>query len=631
MNEALKAPLEDEDTRAQTSESKSPAEVRRDDSIFGQPKHPRYLSPSESNAVVLDLRHHQAASADLYTIELDRLLVQCCGGQSIHAEPLPMSSFPNLVGAVKAGINTTLFRFHLGSVKLEVRSFIRTAQRIFSWLAQRAIYKLEDVSRADVDKLVDEVSRTGWAETSRQAEVLEALIVRMQSNPSLLAKWANSTSNATRFTLPTERLERMSGLPISEQYLPRSIYQRFANLENSPKPIQRTQILYTPSIKGIAALMHHLNALALSAPASIRFLPFAKVNQSAEKLAKAAELWIKQTRAPGIAIAMNDAVALPPSEKTDVGQTPNLTTKESFAVFSEALAWTYDYAPVIIDVLDHARSCILGSLHLSSAHGGQLILKEVTQYYNARALEHNLPIKEITSVASGECSLANVVQLLLFALRENLGINSARRPNEIVGRYVPYGFYREAMRQVHKSPDIFRVDFYVEKGIQDWVTFPANALMVDAWKVLIQINDLMLPLGETYTAADTLAGRREQKLFLSRRLSAAGLSGPEVQLSDLVSSQYYELAGVNPSRFDGKMNPNRRMFAVLHMHRYDLGEFEALRDHLGHSDISTTAGYCQDRIARSPGESIAEIHTIPMMTYWKSFEWPLSTTLQNYF
>ena len=634
--------------------------------VPGVARHARYLSDFQDDMVRLDVSHHQARGTHIITIDIQSQLVSCNGGRSHYREPRPLTYFTEAVDAFKIALNRTLARHHKGLLSTAVLECKRSFLRIFAWMSRNCIYRLDDLNRELIESLVSDVSQHGWDGVLDQTELLRGVIARAKTDIDIFCRIYDRYRNAKAYTLPISELEAIVGMPLYEWTIPRSLYEEFAALEGDSRPISKVDV---PRRLGatryaIRDTMVGLNALALSTPGSIPFLPFANIHDASLKAFKAAQAILKaeQVAASGSSTKRRMEPQTPPqldgnvavegkrgknatqkstrepsaraheSPSRQVQEVPppqihverqqehqahgrkptvNLSVNECVSIFAEALRWTYDYSPAILQTIEFARSRI-SELGGKDSYALSKAWKDVYAFYEVEAAKVNLPIKSIAQRNQGALSLRSVVKLCQFALFTNFGINSARRPNELIGRRkVPYGLYLGAVSRVQDEPAIYRVDSYVSKGPMSWLSFPANRLMADAYFVLERLYELHEPYGapeRDETTPPEVA--RQRKLFTLRDITPMALS-PGSQREHFHAKErgtFLSLAGVNPKRFDGSITPFRRMFSVLNMRRYDLPEHPALQTYLGHLDAATTGGYYNDREVRAPGESLLELH-----------------------
>jgi hypothetical protein len=615
--------------------------------IPGLAQHSRYLSSFDEDVVRLDVSHHQDLGTDILEIDLRSQLIACDGGRSHYREPQPLASFPEALDALKVALNRTLASNHRGQMGTAILECRRSFLRIFSWMTRRCVYRFEDLDRDMIAILVDDVARNAWTGALGQTEHLCRVMERLRKDINLFQKLYSRYRNSKNFALPIEDLEAIGGLPLYEWAIPRAIYEELAAMEDDQRPIakQDSRQRLSGSLHAIRDLMTSLNFLASSSPGSITFLPFPVVERAAKTAFNAAnrfrngarpdaldddEKWpsgsdhdeatevehelvrdeMGRPSAPVVTSEIGSSDDLDDGDEDASRLTVNLSVDECARIFGEALRWTYDYAPVILSTLRFAREQIRG-LKEDGNYWQKKAWQRIFKFYDAEAAAAGLTI-QATQRNHGAQSFRKLVKTLQYALFVNLSVNSARRVNEVVGkRHVPYGLYLGALQRVQDEPPIHRLDFYVSKGPQQWFSFPANVLMVDAYKVLVELYELHEPFdADPRTKPVPVEEARKLKLFTSRDITPRALNSktPREQFNGSERAEFLGCAGVDHSRFVNSRAPYRRIFSTLFMHRYDLREHEALQVYLGHLDAATTGGYYNDKTSRPPGESIQELH-----------------------
>ena len=575
--------------------------------------HARYLSEPDDNVIRLDVSHHQQLGAAFQTIDLNQQLVACNGGRSHYTEPRPLLDFPDLAPALKVALNRTLERHNRGSIRTAVRQCVRTFLRIVAWMARHCVYSLADMDRDLIKLLVQDVAQKSWDKALEQEAALYGLLQAARTDEGLRQKIYDRYRNSAFFNLPIETFESLLGMPLYEWSIPISLYEDWAKLEGDNRSIERkvreTEAGGTEYT--LRDLMKTLNDLSLSTPGSIKFLPFANVERAVKDVRRATQGQLKS--------AMSDAKAAgeqpqPTQARADtragLKPTQNLSVEECVRIFEESLKWLYDFSPVVLATVQLARD-LMCQFNSPNPHYQKRAWAIVYEFYEREAARVNLPIQTISERNQGALSLRRLVKLLQYALFVQLALNTARRVNELIGRRnVPYGLYRGALRLLRNDPPLYRLDSYVSKGPQEWMIFPANRLVADAYAVLERLYQLHEPFdAPEFDATRPLEELRKEKLFTVQDILPTTLmdGSSREHFNDSEKAAFFRLAGVDPARFENSMAPFRRMFSVLFMHRYDLPERPALVGHLGQLDAATASAYYNDRRMTAPGESLDEL------------------------
>ena len=579
----------------------------------GITRHIRYLSEFQDNVIRLDVSHHQQLGKTFHAIDLHEQLVACNGGRSHYTRPRPLLDFPDLAPALKVALNRTLERHHRGSISTEVRQCVRTFLRIVAWMSRHCVYSLADLDRDLVKLLVQDVAVKSWDKALEQNIALHRLLGAARVDLDLMQRIYDRHRNSTPYRLPIETFESLLGMPLYEWSIPLSIYQELATIEGDARPIERTvrQTNAGASHYALQHLMRTLNDLSLSTPGSIKFLPFANVLRAAKEARNAAQAKLKNELDGAMpACDSPSSTEAQPDARVGLKPTINLSTEECVRIFDESLKWLYDYAPVVLATVEMARN-LMSELEVPSPHYQKGAWARVYAFYEREAAKVDLPIRSISERNHGAQSLRHLVKLLHYALFVQLGLNTARRVNELIGRRnVPYGLYRGALQLVRKDPPLYRLDSYVSKGPQAWMVFPANKLVADTYAVLERLYELHEPFdAPEFDATRPVEQLRKEKLFTVRDILPGTLTdGAEREHSnDREKFKFLKLAGVDQERFKKSIAPFRRMFSVLFMRRYDLPERPALEGYLGHLDRASASAYYNDRSITAPGESLAEL------------------------
>lgn len=575
--------------------------------VPGIRKHVRYLSNFSENVITIDISHHQnIKQTTVIEINLEKQIISCVGAGSLYTKTKALTDFPDAIAVFKIALNNVLARNHTGMISAGVNECKRTFLRIFAWMTRRNIFHFSDLNQDMINSLVTEVSLKGWAETLEQTKILDNLLNQIKTDNIIFQKIYNRHRKGGNFSIPLSIIEEITGLPLHLQSIPRSFYESLAAIEKDERIITKTDKEKNISeLDAVRALVHTLNLLALTSDKSIQHFPFPKANQSIAQTIKNAKNIKNQTTKYNNLNEQNIV-----EKKQTSNQTINLTLAECVAIFSESLRWIYDYSPAIFRTVELVRNKIF------SLEGGDYAFRQmwndIYKYYSVQAQLAGIPIQSINSLSIGEKSLRFICRLLQKACLDLIGICSARRMNEIVGKgKLPYGLYLGSLVKINDEPPLWCIDSYVTKGPQDWFRFPANKLIADAYEILAKLHCLHMPYGwKPAGEQDAIDLKRKQKIFPLGLLHPKYLSSTAIttDFSSAGRRKFLQLAGVDPSRFDDTMMPYRRMFCTLHMNRYDMPEEPALQHYLGQLSPNSTYGYFVDRSKRPIGESIREIH-----------------------
>lgn len=611
--QATQAPVQPLISRRNRGNRNSPVTPSREDDTWvhsGMSKHIRYLSAFSDDVIVVEGKHRKGDESKPITIDLNELYIGCVGGDSIYQSPQPLSQFPHLCEAFKLATNSVLFRNESGSIPQEINSTKAFSLRIFAWMMRNGIYKLAELTPKHLEEMLTEVAKFTWPGALDQESKLLTLAAQAEED-SFLAKTIAGKKNGKLFHFNTRVIERLLGAPFDDNVISQSTRERFVRICGLTQ--QRTTPVESKARRAgssLRATMRTLNLLSLTFGDSIPFFPFPDVQKEDAHFRK-----VRDRHFESQPIGQPVGKKASASTGSAVRPTANLTIVETASLLSQAVTWTYDYAPAILEVLEFARTEL-------KKHAKDPNRKQATNQTNASirkkwaevAERANLPFRHISNLSQGKESLRQRICDLLYSQYVNIGISSGRRPNEICGQGKPYGLYFGALVREDGDIPLYNSEFYIEKSLQEYAVFPANGLMRDSVEVLEKLYVLMREFGErTPIRKSDVRMARRMKLFATRDISFNGFQTGRKTGFDSAKHRhnFLKLANVSAAKFDEKMPPFRRIFATLFMRRYDLREYEALREYLGHLDASTSQGYFSDRgKPRKKGESIRELHAL---------------------
>lgn len=568
-------------------------------------RHPRYLSEFDSNYVCIDARHPKGDQESLMEIDLNGLVLQCDGKESIYDRPMRLVEFPHLCSALKLAFNYTLFRNARGNIRLALMQTRTNAMRIFAWMMRSGKYHLSDITPADIDRLANEVGTHGWASSLDLNDRLKSLVERVRLDP-FLAKSLMGTGEVKWVTINIGLAEQYIGGPIDASYVSSNVRAEIAQVAGDKrKAVEPKGKRQVPAGGLLRELFHTLNLLSNTPVDSIPFLAVPNTLKKMQEFQRVRDNYWAKIQVDQANSSEKIASSLPATNKT---ATQNLSIDDCARLCSEALKWLYDYKNGILITLEYARALLTSR---SPPHD-RAVKQRVLDKWIEVAKTQKLPRPTIHSLTYGSASLIHQVKLLLFSLYIIIGICSGRRPGEIHGHGLPFGLYYGALKQIDSDIPAWDIEIYIEKSPQDYAIFPANALVADSMAALEHVFRLMQKKDSSEVPNfRTIQLARKQKLFTFRQITRNGFSASKAfdynPRSDL--AEFFALAGVDPVRFKSTIAPFRRMFATLFTRRYDLKEFHALRDYLCHLDAATTHGYFSDRNRPlKKEESIRSLH-----------------------
>ncbi|MDN5503355.1 MAG: hypothetical protein L0H10_05985 [Comamonas sp.] len=560
--------------------------------------HIRYLSNFQSNRVEISVGHKSDPEASTRIFNLDSIRIACLKGPGIYDTPQPLSHFPNLVTAAKLVINVACERYNDGETSAGISQELRVFQQTCSWMLSRGVYQLQDLTFHDVDTLARDLAERSWRGVLRYNRLFALLIKEVNDKPSIAAHLISS-GHSKYPGLSTSTLEHHIGIPLHTTFIPnrlRRVIVKAVGMEF--RPASYFQII--PSASELKFTMHALNSVALLPDGmdGFRFLPFPEPHKRRKEL-------LPPEKAKRLAAGKTTFK----SRMRAAGQTPNISTADYARAFEIFLKYTIDYGPAVCELMEIAREGVDALSKSGSGKTIRSVYKQVASQSVGLALAGRLPWQVVAS-GKGQHSLPDLIKMTLSAAGGLIAINHGRRQNEIVGENKPYGLYFGCLEELRSFPPAHQIDVYIEKGIQDFRSFPANSLVRDAVLLLERMYTLMRAKNENipvYSMPRSLS--RHRKLFEFRSFTR-GLFREKLDAFDLRPYQTRLLndAGIDATAWEGQQMPFRRAFATLLIRRYDLPEYPAAQAALGHFNLSTTIPYQSDRVARPHGTSIEELH-----------------------
>lgn len=560
--------------------------------------HIRFLSSFDSNQVEIAVGHKSDPGASKRIFDLDAIKIACHKGPGIYDTPQPLSHFPNLVTAAKVVINVACERYHDGETGTDISRELRIFQQTCSWMVSKGVYRLQDLTASDVDALAKSLAKRSWRGVLRYNRLFAILIKEVKDKPSIAAHLI-SGGNIKSPGLNIAALERHIGVPLHRTSIPNRLRRVIAEaLRVEFRPVSYFQII--PSASELKHTMHTLNSVALLPEDmdGIRFLPFPKPYKRQKEL-------LPPEKGKQLAIGKTTFKR----RMHTVGQTPNISPADYARAFEIFLKYTIDYGPAVCELMEIAREGVDAMGKSGSNKRTRPVYERVASRSVCLALEGRLPW-EVVADLNGQRSLLDLIKMTFSAAGGLIALNHGRRQNEIVGLYKPYGLYFGCIEELRSFPPAHQVDIYIEKGIQDFRSFPANSLVRDAVLLLERMHSLMRATNENIPVYSMPRSEsRDRKLFEFRSFSPAHLRGkPESFDIRPYLMRLLNDAGVDASAWDGQQMPFRRAFTTLFTRRYDLVEYPAMQAHLGHLMLGTTAPYQSDRVAQPYGTSVEELH-----------------------
>jgi len=388
------------------------------------------------------------------------------------------------------------------------------------------------------------------------------------------------------FFIVPEKLSNAVGMVISSREYPaylRTSFQRALGLKSRRAPIERDHRWAQSSFKACYCAINRLVRLPASLD-RLEFEPFANTR--------------KHARASG--------------GKPDK-RTLNLPVDELAKILRTALIWGYDRSDGVLELVKICRDAARTATQrgYSKEHVAKHMNLALQAAYPAISVKYGLPGGTLRCSACrpdrDHVSLVDLVHRLQTAAALLVGINLARRKNEILGEdYRPYGLYRGCLKLSDPFVNAYELDIYIEKTWRDWRAMSTNKLIVDSVRVLERLREIMLP-DEVLKNSEAKEVRRARKLFIAPSTSFFLGNGkaPFRYSFETNSASFFEEAGVAEDY--RRTHPMRRFFAMTFMYRWDHPALQALSEHLCHLDLETTRIYVTDDAMRAEVERTAKV------------------------
>lgn len=234
-------------------------------------------------------------------------------------------------------------------------------------------------------------------------------------------------------------------------------------------------------------------------------------------------------------------------------------------------------------------------------------LRVVNKAYPEIAARFDLPRGKIglASISADGLSIADFLQRIQTSAVVLIGINQARRKNEVTGEDDrPWGVYAGCVSRSDPFVDAFEIDMYIEKTWRDWRKMPANRITADVVGVLERLR-VAMP-GPAIRVSDDVRERRKNKLFVfPTQAHDRNAELAEYRFSKHSDTLFKE-AKVDPKW--RRTHQFRRLFALLYMYRHDHPSLQALSEMLCHLDLECTRTYVTDAAMVAEAERIAVLY-----------------------
>jgi hypothetical protein len=540
-----------------------------------QQRHPRFLSDWNSAILKINISHSSSSEEISKYYDLSETKIARLGHVSIDGDRhYALKNFPDLFISLKLAINSMLFS-RTEMIDDCIMGLINHSLRLFSWMINENIFKVSQLRQVDITRLRDNWQIGGWWEILGYQRSLNKVLSIVEKNPSI-AKKLSGKSNNNYLTINTYAVNKMTGLPLSGNFIPIAFAKSLANIINEKIRLNRTSRPVEVTYSNFNRFMVDMNRFA-EFPVelgAIPYIPFIDGNKFASRV-------------------------FPNSG----GRTKNISIDNAVRIAKEALRWTSEYKPVILAIGKIARIALEKDVAAGLACEG-IVKEAVIDAYQSHLQAGGIEIPNIKNMTRG--ILRVCIETLITACVCLIAMNHGRRKNEIIGYKLPYGLYFGCIREISSLYEDWRIDIYIEKSARTYLSFWCNDIVREAVTCLEEISQLFRPLNSPLKVYPTnrIDGRKD-KLFFIRNFTKIGFENEPIEFNfSRKASWFLELAGVDESYFNEKFHPFRRIFACIYRYRYDIFRIGALSEHYGHDLSSFTETYFTNAPGTSPADGV---------------------------
>lgn len=479
-----------------------------------------------------------------------------------------LRDFPHWVDVAKAYVALAL-RETASHNRVEVAiNALNHVLRFKAWCVRRRVYRLSDVTPADMQQFMRDMGTRGWYDAFGLATRYDEIVARAEVDPAFRG-FVTTGSRRTRH-INADGISRHLGLVITGTELPRSFRSEMARVAGTQPPKRlggRAGEAWTS-----ASFANCINAIARLSrlPQQIDRLTFHPSSVIDDVLKRAGK---------------------------PMKRTPNLPVEDGARLFSTALTWIYTRAPGVIELVRIWRAALMGAAQKYSSEESVItaVSAQLRDAYGPIQSKYDLPATELAAAmraSDGETCVVDLVHNVLTAALVLVGVNQARRKNEVLGEDgPPFGLYSGCVSSADPFVDAFQIHMYIEKTIRDWRTMSCSRLVADVVSVLEELRSAMLP--DEGPASVDPASARTRRLFVVPSHKAMLKHEEPTQYSFASNSRaLFSEAGIEDEL--RRTHIFRRMFAMLYMYRFDHPSLQALSEALYHLDIDCTRIYVTD-------------------------------------
>lgn len=546
-----------------------------------QISHPAILSRWKDPFLLIRAESGVVRRFDLAEVPLPR---NCDVGGTI-TKSCKLGDFPHWMDVCKAYAALALHDTSAYTAVDIVSNALGNVYRFFAWCIRRRVLHLNVLTESDLKAFARELQPNGWFSALPIEPWIRAALDEAKADENVRSRLISHRRNNSFVSFNTEGLSREIGCVVTQPEYPSWMGEHLQEL--SPDASIRFQVQRArkdrawsaSSFKNCFVAVRRLSRIA--APLDrLTFDPF------------------PNTRAAAIA-----------SGGRPDGRTPNLPIEEAGRLLGTSLSWIYEKSPGVEELLriwtDAKASAEAAGLNGKSIPAA--CLRVVNKAYPEIAARFDLPRGKIglASISADGLSIADFLQRIQTSAVVLIGINQARRKNEVTGEDDrPWGVYAGCVSRSDPFVEAYEIDMYIEKTWRDWRKMPANRITADVVGVLERLR-VAMP-GPAMRVSDDVSERRKNKLFVfPTQAHDRNAELAEYRFSKHSDTLFKE-AKVDPKW--RRTHQFRRLFALLYMYRHDHPSLQALSEMLCHLDIECTRTYVTDASMVAEAERIAVLY-----------------------
>lgn len=566
-----------------TSVKKRSKEVEAKPSLWpqGVPRHARILSAWDDKILRLD------GTPATGVREIDLSTIPLPANDDIEGpfpEGLTLAQFPHWMEVARAYAALAFQDVGGHDPAGTVINGLNHLFRFFAWCVRRRVYHLTALRQEDMEALARDLRPEGWFSALSVRDRLQDVLSRARDDHNFCQSLVNIKTG--EFSISPDRLSQAIGVVITSREYPPFLRLGMAehvSFKLRGKPFERNKEWSQASFKLCFGALNRLARLPDSVD-RLKFEPFPNAREYARQS----------------------------GGKPD-GRTINLPLEEAVKILGSSLAWVYDRSDGVLELVKIWRDALQCARRrwIDEATINSHVIQQLQAAYPEIRDRYGLPDAQIYAAQNkgdSGISVIDLVQRLQTGVALLVGINQARRKNEVLGEGTrPFGLYRGCLTLSDPFVDAYELDIYIEKTWRAWMKMSTNRLVVDAVRVLERLRAIMLP-EELEDSALPQEVMRSRKLFIipSHALLMGRKADPDQYSFEIHSDAFFEEAAIE-DRYR-RTHPMRRIFALIYMYRWDHPSLQALSEYLCHVDLECTRIYVTDDAMRQEAERIEKVY-----------------------